>query len=197
MKKYKKIIYIIIAIIATAVLIYFVFIPQIQSSFVLWVINAAKKEEISNLEQKKANINSLKQEEKQTEELANALSSMLPNKKEAGEFIIEIEALAANTNVAFVDIKFSEEKKIAPSSSSSSSSEDTTAAKSTVKGTSTEKFKEMTFEMSAKGNYADIMNFLKGLEKINRAITIEKCDLSETKGTIQANIKGKAYYKNG
>ena len=195
MKKYKKLIYIVIAIIVVAVLIYFVFIPQIESSFVLWVKNTVKKEEVKILEQKKANINSLKQEEKQTEELSNALSSMLPDKKEAGEFIIEIEALAISTNVTFVDVKFSEEKKTP--SSSSSSSEDTTASKSTVKGTSTEKFKEMTFEMSVKGSYADVINFLKGLEKINRAITIEKCDLSETKGVIQANIKGKAYYKNG
>lgn len=194
MKKYKTIIYIIAALVAFGALTYFVFLPQIKSSFLLFAQNAVKKEEASNLEQEKANMNNLKKEEKQTEELSNTLSSMLPSKKEAGEFMIEIEVLALNTNVTFVDIKFSEEKKTAPAAASSS--EESTNKKSTVKGASTEKFKEMIFEMTVKGSYQNVMNFLKGLEKINRAITIEKCDLSETKGIIQASIKGKAYYKN-
>lgn len=194
MKKYKTIIYIIAALVAFGALTYFVFLPQIKSSFLLFAQNAVKKEEASNLGQEKANMNNLKKEEKQTEELSNTLSSMLPSKKEAGEFMIEIEALALNTNVTFVDIKFSEEKKTAPAAASSS--EESTNKKSTVKGASTEKFKEMIFEMTVKGSYQNVMNFLKGLEKINRAITIEKCDLSETKGIIQASIKGKAYYKN-
>lgn len=194
MKRYKTIIFIVIGIIIVATLIYFVFIPQIESSFTLWLKNTIKKEEISNLEQEKANINNLMSEEKQTEELSQTLSSMLPGKKEQGEFMIEIEALASNTEVTFVDIKFSEEKKTAPAAASSS--EESANKKSTVKGTSTEKFKEMIFEMTAKGSYQNIMNFLRGLEKINRAATLEKCDLSETKGIIQASIKGKAYYKN-
>ena len=194
MKKYKTIIYIVIALVAFAALTYFVFLPQIKSSFLLFAQNAVKKEEVSNLEQEKANMDNLKKEEKQTEELSNTLSSMLPSKKEAGEFMIEIEALAINTKVIFADIKFSEEKKTTPAATSSS--DESTSKKSTVKGTSTEKFKEMVFELTAKGNYQDIMNFLKGLEKINRAVTLEKCDLSETKGTVQAGIKGKAYYQN-
>lgn len=194
MKKYKTIIYIVIALAAFGALTYFVFLPQIKSSFLLFAQNAVKKEEVSNLEQEKANINSLKKEEKQTEKLSNTLSSMLPGKKEAGEFMIEIEALAINSNVTFADIKFSEEKKTAPPAASSS--DESTSKKSTVKGTSTEKFKEMIFEITTKGSYQDIMNFLKGLEKINRAITLEKCDLSETKRIIQASIKGKAYYQN-
>lgn len=193
MKKYKIIIFIIVVIVVIAGLIYFVFIPQIEKSFLLWLKNTIKKEDISNLKAKKADLNNLKKEEKEAKELSDALSIMLPNEKETGEFMIEIEALSLNTNVTFADIKFSEAKK---TSSSSSSSEETTAKKSTVKGTSTEKFKEMIFEMTAKGSYQDIMNFLKGLEKINRAVTLEKFDLSETKEILQANIKGKAYYQN-
>lgn len=194
MKKPKAIIYIIVAIIITAALTYFVFLPQIRSSFLLFAQNAIKKEEVSNLEQEKANMNNLKKEEKETEELSNTLSAMLPNKKEAGEFIIEIEALALNKNVIFADIKFSEEKKTAPPAASTS--DESAGKKSTVKGAATEKFKEMIFEMTAKGSYQNVMNFLQGLEKINRAVTLEKCDLSETKGIIQASIKGKAYYQN-
>jgi hypothetical protein len=40
------------------------------------------------------------------------------------------------------------------------------------------------------------MNFLQGLEKINRAISIEKADLSLVQTTVQASIKGTMYYKN-
>lgn len=193
MKKYKIIIFIIIALVVASGLIYFVFIPQIEKSFILWLGNTIKKGEISNLEAKKANLAILKKEEKEAKELSDTLTAMLPDKKETGEFMIEIEALSINTNVIFVDIKFSETKK----TSSASSSSKETAKKSNVQGTSTEKFEEMIFEITAKGSYSEIMNFLKGLEKINRAITIEKFDLSETKGIIQANIKGKAYYQNG
>ncbi|TSC90550.1 MAG: hypothetical protein CEN92_457 [Candidatus Berkelbacteria bacterium Licking1014_96] len=194
MKKYKIIIFILAAIIGISALIYFVFIPQIESSFVLWLKNTIAKEEISNLEEKKADLNNLKKAEKEAEDLSNTLAVMLPNKKEQGEFMIEVEALSANVKVNFVDIKFSEEKKTAPPAAASS--EESINKKSTVKGAATEKFKEMIFELTAKGSYQDIMNFLRGLEKINRAITIEKCNLSETKGTVQASIKGKAYYQN-
>ncbi|MBU2595567.1 type 4a pilus biogenesis protein PilO [Patescibacteria group bacterium] len=184
MKKYKTIIYILIALAAFSALTYFVFLPQIKNSFLLFTQNAIKKEEVLNLEEKKISLNNLKKEEKEAEELTNTLASMLPDKKDAGRFMIEVEALAQENRIDLTDIKFSEEKKTASKSAS------------TVKGASTSKFKEMVFELIAKGSYADATNFIKGLEKINRAITIERCDLSESKNIIQATIKGKAYYQN-
>jgi hypothetical protein len=50
--------------------------------------------------------------------------------------------------------------------------------------------------MTAKGGYSQVINFLKGLEKMKRATTIEKADFSEIQGNIQASFKGKIYYKN-
>jgi len=193
MKKYKTLICVIIALAAFAALTYFVFLPQITSSFLIFAKNSLKKEEIKNLEEKKASLNSLKQEAKEIEELSNTLSSMLPNNKETGRFMIEVEALAQQNKIELANIKFSEDKKTA---SQSASATDETGKKSTVKGTTTSKFKEMIFEITAKGSYADTINFIKGLEKINRAIIIERCDLSEAKNVIQANIKGRAYYQN-
>jgi len=189
MGKYKALIYILIGLVLTAALTYFIFIPQIGKIFLLFLNNTIKKEEVAKLEQEKANINNLKKEKQETEKLSDILSSMLPTQKEAGAFMIEIEALAASSNIDFSDIKFSEEKKTAPKKASSE--------ETSVKGATTAKIETLIFEMTAKGSYPDMVKFLQGLEKINRAISIERCDLSESKGLIQANIKGKAYYKNG
>lgn len=196
MKKYKALIYIVVGLVITAALTYFVYIPQIKSSFLIWAGNMITKEEILTLEQKKANINELKKQKKEAEDLVNSLAQMLPAKKESGELLIEVEAIAIKSNVNLADIKFTEEKA-ATASTTSTSSEGTTGKTTSVKGASTEKFKEMTFEMTVQGSYGDVINFLRDLEKMNRAITIDKYDLSETKGTVQASFKGKAFYKNG
>ncbi|MCX6811582.1 MAG: GspMb/PilO family protein [Candidatus Berkelbacteria bacterium] len=195
MKKYKTIIYIVLAVIVVGLLIYFVFIPQINSILLIWTKNSIKQNQISTLQKEKADLDKLKQEEVNAENLSNALIVILPDKKDTGRFIINVEALAKNTNTDFSDIKFSEEKK---TTQASTSSEDTSTKKSNVKAvnTSTSKFKELTVEMTVKGSYTDVINFLKGLEKINRAISIEKADLSQVLNVIQASIKGKIYYKN-
>lgn len=191
MKNRKKLIYIAVAVIALAVLVYFVFIPQISGSLFLFANNAAKKEETTSLKQKKANLENLKKQAKEVEGLSNKLASMLPNNKDSGEFMIQVEALAKDTKVDLADIKFSEEPKTA---SPASTTDETANKKSSVKGTSTAKFQAMVFEISVTGGYTETMNFLQGLEKINRAVIIERCDLSAAKGTVEAHLKGKAYY---
>jgi Tfp pilus assembly protein PilO len=191
MKNYKTIIYIASTIIILGALVYFVYIPQIKTTYNLWTQNLDKKVDILNLEKEKANMDNLKKDEKEAESLSSILVAMLPDKKEAGTFIIEVEALAKSTNVSFTEIKFSEEKKTtAPASTTDETS------KKNVKAATTSKFKELTFEMTAAGNYPDLMNFLRGLEKIKRAILIDKFDLSSNKDTVQVSSKGKIYYKN-
>jgi Tfp pilus assembly protein PilO len=196
MKKYKNIIFIILAVIIIGVLIYFVYIPQIKDSLLIWTKNAIKQDQVSSLEKEKSDLNSLKQQEKDVENMINALAALVPEKKDAGSFIIETEALAAATGVNVSDIKFSQAAKTP--TQQSTSADTSTGKTSTVKGVSDSslKFKELVYEMTAKGEYSQVINFLKGLEKMKRATTIEKADLSEIQGLIQANFKGKIYYKN-
>lgn len=191
MRNRKNLIYIAVAVVALAALIYFVYIPQIKSSLLLFANNVIKQEDITSLEQKKANLENLKKQAKEVEDLSNKLASMLPNKKDTGEFMIEVEALAQESSVNLADIKFSEEPKTA---SPASSSDETAGKKSSVKGASTAKFQTVVFEISITGGYAQTMSFLQGLEKINRAVIIERCDLTATKSTVEAHLKGKAYY---
>lgn len=197
MKQYKKIIFIVSAVIIIGVLIYFVYIPQIKDSLLVWTKNAIKQDQASSLEKEKSGLNSLKQQEKDVENMINALAALVPEKKDEGNFIIETEALAAATGVSVTDIKFSQVAKT-PTQQSTSADNTNTGKASGVKGVSdsSTKFKELIFEMTAKGDYSQVINFLKGLEKIKRATTIEKADLSEIQSTIQANFKGKIYYKN-
>lgn len=193
MKKYKNIIYIVLAVIIIGVLIYFVYIPQIKSSLVLWVKNSLKQTQISNLEKEKADLNNLKQQEKEVENLSNALTALVPDKKDTGGFMIEIEALASDTGVSLSDIKFSQEQKTA----SQAAATETTGKATNVKGVSdSTKFKETIYEIAIKGGYPQVISFLKGFENSKRAVSIEKADLNEVQGVIQANLKGKIYYTN-
>jgi Tfp pilus assembly protein PilO len=105
MKKYKNIIYIVIAIIVVGLLIYFVFIPQIKSITLLWVKNSIKQDQVSSLDQEKSQINNLKNQAKDAEDLMNVLATILPNNKDTGRFMINLEALAQDTNTDFADIK--------------------------------------------------------------------------------------------
>jgi Tfp pilus assembly protein PilO len=196
MKQYKNIIYIVLAIIVIGVLIYFVYIPQIKGSLLIWTKNAIKQEQVASLEKEKSDLNNLKSQEKDVENMINALVALVPEKKDAGSFIIEIEALAAATGVNVSDIKFSQTAKTP--TQQSTSTDTSTGKTSTVKGVSdsSAKFKELIYEMTAKGDYSQVINFLKGLEKMKRATTIEKADLNGIQSTIQANFKGKIYYKN-
>lgn len=161
----------------------------------LWAQNSIKRGEIQTLEKKKAALPELKKEEAEAEELTKSLSSLLPDKKESGRFIIQVEALANLRSVNLADIKFSEEKK----TTAGTSSDTDTTKNSKVKAaqtSSSSKPKELTFEMTLKGGYTQLMAFLKSLEKLNRAISIEKADFSEVQGVVQASLKGKVYYKN-
>jgi antibiotic biosynthesis monooxygenase (ABM) superfamily enzyme len=63
MKKYKAIIYILIAVVIVGVLMYFVYIPQIKTVVMLWAQNSIKRGEIQTLEKKKAALPELKKEE--------------------------------------------------------------------------------------------------------------------------------------
>ena len=197
MKINKKIIYLILAVIIVGLLIYFVFIPQVRDTTLLWTKNSIKQDQVSSLGQEKSQLNNLKSEKKDAENLADALSAILPEKKDTGRFITDVEALAKNTNTNLGDIKFTPEK-ITTQTNSSSDDTGSKTKNSSVKAasTSTAKFKTLIVEMTVNGNYPDVINFLKGLEKINRAITLEKVDLSSVQNVIQASIKGKIYYKN-
>lgn len=196
MKQYKNIILIVSAVIIIGVLIYFVYIPQIKDSLLVWTKNAIKQSQVSSLEKEKSDLSSLKSQEKDVENMINALAALVPEKKDEGNFIIETEALATATGVNVSDIKFSQAAKTP--TQQSTSADTSTGKTSTVKGVSDSslKFKELVYEMTAKGSYAQVINFLKGMEKMKRAASIEKADLSEVQGIIQASFKGKIYYKN-
>lgn len=194
MKKYKKIIFLLAVLVVIGLLVYFVYLPQVKASLFILTQNSVKQDQISSLEKEKSALSNLKTEAKEAEDLANILLTLVPEKKEDGYFMIEIEALANSTSVGLSDLKFSQEKKA--TTQSSSTEEKSTTSKVKAASDSAIKFKELTYEMTAKGAYPQIINFLKGLEKINRAITIEKADLSSAQNIVQASIKGKIYYKN-
>jgi Tfp pilus assembly protein PilO len=80
MKKYKNIIFIILAVIIIGVLIYFVYIPQIKAGLLIWTKNAIKQDQILSLEKEKSDLNSLKSQEKDVENMVNALATLVPEK---------------------------------------------------------------------------------------------------------------------
>lgn len=194
MKRFKNIIYLLVTLVTIGLLVYFVYLPQIKAILLILAQNSIKQDQILSLEKEKTALTNLKQEEKEAESLVNILTTLVPEKKDTGGFIIEIEALANSTGVSLNDLKFSQEKKAATQSTPS----EETGKKSNVKGVSdsSAKFKELIYEITVKGDYSAVISFLKGLEKINRAISIEKADLSSVQNTVQASIKGKIYYKN-
>jgi len=196
----KILIIILISLGVFAVLSYFVYFPQLQDILSLQQSYLQKKQDLQVLQDKKANLNSLKDQEKEINDFLEKMTKYLPETKSSGDFLVEIEGLASATGNNIIDIAFSEEKKKTTTTTQTSDTTSTAspspspASQTTQTGTTTS-LKSIDFEIKIEGAYQSIINFIAGLKTLNRYNAVETVNLELTNETIQSLIKGKIYYK--
>lgn len=197
MRVLKILIPILVTIIVLAALVYFVYIPQTLNITLLWAENSLKTETVNELKAKVAALEEVKDQKDEVEDLLTRIAYFLPEKEEAGNFLIQTEALALETGNNLIDIRFREETTQSSRGTSPTGKE----APSEVKGESTttpssSSIKSMYYEINLDGSYPSLFEYLQKLEKLYRYNLVEKADM-EILGDVGVKlfIKGSVYYQ--
>lgn len=200
--KNKPIIIIIITIILSIGIAYFLIRPVILSILSSW----------QNLAQAKANLILVQEKKTVLEEMKNnddinkvyvISEKYIPIAENAGQLIIDLTAMAQACNL---QIKETTLQKTSESTASKPQESDTQTQKpsSTTPApaeTPKEELQKINFTMQLTGNFPDFLNFLKTVESNTRLITISSISAqsqaaSDTQpSSFSAQINGSAYYK--
>lgn len=200
--KSKPITIILIAVILVGAICFFLIRPVAVSIWNSWQGLEQSKKDLQTLEEKKQVLEALKN----NPELASVgeiAIKYIPEESESGELVVELAAIAGNNNIKVEEISMEK-----PPESQTKTEEGTTPTpKSTTTGqaspaatSATGGVKEVDFSLKLSGTYADLVNFLWGVESSSRLISLKNVafQMSTTAGETQnlsAQIKGVAYYK--
>ena len=149
-----------------------------------------QQKELNALEEEKNTDIELKNNQEKITGMFNKVGTFMPVKLDSGDFVVQIENIAKNTNQNQTDII------IKNSSDSQTASSDDSAAKSSKAGAGKSEPKEANFVITQKGTFPDLINFMQNMEKMSRIYTLQGLSLTMgTDNTLETKISGTIYYK--
>lgn len=154
---------------------------------ILPLINSAKekinhtkvlKGQIKQEKEKSQKISYLEEVYTLVSENKNKIEEALPEAKNSGKLLAQMEFLAQREGCVLSEFKFSQETQ------------------KTSKKKEKEKVLALPFTFTLEAPYASFLKFLEGLDRFPRIIKIETVSLETNEGKIKANFTANAYYKN-
>ncbi len=185
----------------------FYFFPSAKSSWQTYRKYKDAKKELLDTSKKIEILNNLSQGDRLTT-VYNIASGYIPQDQASGDLVIELTAIAAQSNLKVNQFSLDTAKTSSSSSSSSNSPDSSDTSKSSTSTSSdsssstTQKADsnltgatEMKFSITLTGGFSDFQGFLKGVETGSRLISFTTIALSGDKDSFKAQLSGKAYWK--
>lgn len=197
----KSITIILITLVVVGAICFFLIRPVAVSIWNSWQGLEQARKDLETLEEKKQVLEALKNNP-DLASVGEIAIKYIPQESESGELVVELAAIAGNNNIKVEEISMEKVKDqtktdegTTPTPKSSTTSQANQETASTTGGA-----KEVDFSLKLSGTYADLVNFLRGVESSSRLISLKNVafQMSTTAGETQnlsAQIKGVAYYK--
>lgn len=184
---------------------FFIIRPIVVSSWKIYQDDKNAKKELEDVSHKKAILEKLAGDENLATVYSIA-SKYYPEKQNTGDFVIELTAIANQSNLKVEQFSFdsgvsspksttsddtstSTSTKSADSSTSASSSSSNSSGSSSPSGGG-----EIKFSMKLNGSFLDFTKFLKGAETSSRLFTITSLNITQGESNVSLQISGKTYW---
>jgi hypothetical protein len=197
-------------IIGTTILIFiavslFATKPLVSSSIVAYKGWSDEKNKLARLQEKRDELAKLQKDESDINQISQTALSYLPKDADEGDFVIQTEAIAGIGGQKINSVSIVKEKAAttAPTEEDTTSTNKAgseTATGETTSKTSTQSSTQMqslkfTLDLIG-GDFVGIVNFMRDLERTDRASAVENISLSSSEETgMSAKLDGLIYYK--
>lgn len=187
-----------------ALVSFFIIKPLITTSYNLYRDNVKAKQDLTDVSKEKEILTNLKKDNN-LQNVYNIANNYIPETEQSGDLVIEISAIANQSNLKVEQFSIDSPTSSKSSSNDSASSDGTTTKSSSnttnsttnsnTNNTDTSKAKEVNFSTKISGTFTDFVNFLKAADKNSRLISFNSIILNQTDVSFTAQLKGKAYWK--
>lgn len=179
---------------------YFFFYPQITNILKIYNDLGTNQAKLNDINKEKEILNNLSKNN-QLQSLFDIASKYIPEEQKSGELVIELTAIAKQSNMKVEQISLDSAKTATGATPSSDTTQtDTSKTNTTTSTTPTTNTNEATnvdYAIKISGSFSDLIKVLQSIESSSRLITISKIQLTQTTDVITAQIDGSAYYKKG
>jgi len=173
--------------------------PVAKSSWNIYQETNQTKKDLEDISKRKEVLTELTKNDKLSY-LYNIASTYIPEESKSGELVIELTAMANQSNLKVEQVSLEQIEKTQKSNEETTDKKTETAGSSqktsttNVQETSSQ---EVDFSMKVSGTFADFLNFLKATETSSRLISITAMNLNQSNDQFIAQLNGKAYWKKG
>jgi len=166
--------------------------PVIASSWKTYSGTQTAKKDLTEASKKKSVLENLTKNN-QLASLYDIASKYIPESSNSGELVIELTAMAAQSNLLVDQVSLDDKKDTATTKEEGTS--ETTSTPSS--DTSSAANNEVNFSLKVTGTFPDFLNFLKNTETSSRLISFTAMTLAQETDKFTAQLTGKAFWKKG
>jgi len=194
-------IFIIGTVVVLAAFGFFYLKPQITKTWKAFQETNKANADLNDVAKEKEILSNLSKNN-QLSSLYDITSKYIPEEEQSGELVIELTAIANQSNLKVTEISF--ESAVAPTATKQDEQTSTTKTQNQTnqnnQATSeakSDKINEVSFTLKLTGSFSDYLAFLKNIETSSRLITITAMTLNQGPDGFSAQLTGKAYWKKG
>ena len=182
----KLLINLVIVIILSGLIIYFIIIPRSKILQQNYATQNENQKKIAELESKKESLQKLEKEKTRIENAAQIAANLIPQKEESSNFLSQINITASITGNIIKSINLTEAKQ----EPKKEESEETTTSKNTSP------YNNKTFSLDFSGNFSQLTDFLATSENLSRFNIINSLTISSsTEGGLESKVEGEIYFR--
>ncbi len=175
--------------------------PVVASSWKTYSDTQIAKKDLIEASKKKEVLENLAKNN-QLASLYDIASKYIPESSNSGELVIELTAMAAQSNLSVDQVSLEDKKdtgaqdETTPTTDNKTKTNETTSASSSNTSSSGNN-NEVNFSLKVTGTFPDFLNFLKNTETSSRLISFTAMTLAQETDKFTAQLTGKAYWRKG
>lgn len=172
--------------------------PVVASSWKTYSDTQVAKKDLDEASKKKEVLENLTKNN-QLASLYDIASKYIPETSNSGELIIELTAMAAQSNLSVDQVSLDDKKDTKEESTTEATTDNKTQTKETTTASSSNSSanNEVNFSLKVTGTFPDFLNFLKNTETSSRLIAFTAMTLAQEQDKFTAQLTGKAFWKKG
>lgn len=156
----------------------------------------ATNKELDSVNQEKDILTRYNRTKNEIDSLNNMVLTFLPEDKDSGDFVVQIDKIASQTNQNQTEITVKDGTKTQTADQDTNSTNAKTSSTASTKQTQNITVQELNFTITQNGSFTDLTGFLKNLEKASRLNSLKTIKITkQLDDSLVTSIEGSIYYK--